>query len=110
MYIVFAVTICINNPQNHKYYITKMHWNTGSLCVCICVCVYTSWSNKKLKYPLWGCVVVFWHPRITILKPGQSVRGSNVKQLAVNCLLASQTSKRDANNISVVKIYGDTTH
>lgn len=43
-------------------------------------------------------------------KPGQSVPRSNVKQLVVNSLLASQPKNHDANNITVVKIYCVSTH
>lgn len=68
----------------------------------MCTC---SVRNKRVNYPLWDCKVVFRLSRIAVLKPGPSVPRSNVKQLVVNSLLASQPKIHDANNIAVVKIY-----
>lgn len=70
------------------------------------VCVHFLTSLRRcMKYPRWGYVVVFRHAGIAVLKPEPSVPRSNVKQLVVNSLLASQSRNHEANNITVVKIY-----
>lgn len=54
---------------------------------------------------LWDCVRLFNTQVVSCsFKTWPSVPRSNVRQLVVNSLLASQSRNHEANNITVVKI------